>query len=124
MYSGTQTVRFTLEYSEHQLDMYQPVPTQYVIPATSSYLYAMLTTKHQTVSAICSFFLAMMCYPDAQAKAQAELDRVIGSERLPSLSDREQLPYIRALTWEVLRWKPIAPLGEHHRCAYDKRCVD
>lgn len=59
----------------------------------------------------------MMCSPDAQTKAQAEIDRVIGSERLPSLSDREQLPYVRALTWEVLRWQPIVPLGEHDHSA-------
>ncbi|KAI0736096.1 cytochrome P450 [Fomitopsis betulina] len=72
-----------------------------------------------TVSAICSFFLAMMCSPDAQTKAQAEIDRVIGSERLPSLSDREQLPYVRVLTWEVLRWQPIVPLGVPHRLTQD-----
>ncbi|EPT02822.1 hypothetical protein FOMPIDRAFT_54955 [Fomitopsis schrenkii] len=72
-----------------------------------------------TVSAICSFVIAMMCSPDAQAKAQAEIDRVVGSERLPSLSDREQLPYVRALTWEVLRWQPIAPLGVPHRLTQD-----
>ena len=73
--------------------------------------HAALTVDQQTVSAICSFFLAMMSFPDAQAKAQAEINRVVGSERLPSLSDRELLPYVKALTWEVLRWQPIAPLG-------------
>ena len=54
----------------------------------------------------------MMCFPEAQKKAQEEIDRVIGSDRLPSIADREQLPYVRALCWEVLRWRPIAPLGQ------------
>lgn len=56
----------------------------------------------------------MMCYPEVQRKAQAEIDRVVGTDRLPSIKDRERLPYIRALCWEVLRWQPNAPLGKHH----------
>ena len=65
----------------------------------------------QTVSSIKSFFLAMTCFPEVQRKAQAELDAVIGSDRMPTIADREQLPYINALLLEVLRWIPVAPLG-------------
>ncbi|KZT72684.1 cytochrome P450 [Daedalea quercina L-15889] len=72
-----------------------------------------------TVSAICSFYLAMTCYPDVQKKAQVEIDRVIGNDRLPKLTDRGELPYVRALTWEVLRWQPIAPLGIPHYLTED-----
>ncbi|KZT69861.1 cytochrome P450 [Daedalea quercina L-15889] len=72
-----------------------------------------------TVSAMRSFFLAMMCYPEVQKKAQAEIDRIIGSGRLPSVIDRDQLPYIRALCSEVLRWQPVAPLGMPHRLSQD-----
>ncbi|GJE84890.1 cytochrome P450 [Phanerochaete sordida] len=67
-----------------------------------------------TVSAITTFFLAMTLYPDVQKRAQAELDAVVGTDRLPTLDDREQLPYMRALVSEVLRWNPIAPLGVPH----------
>ena len=59
-----------------------------------------------------TFFLAMCTHPLAQQAAQAELDRVIGNDRLPTISDRAQLPYIEALIKEVLRWSPIAPMGE------------
>lgn len=45
-------------------------------------------------------------------KAQREIDVVIGRDRLPSISDREQLPYVRALVSEVLRWNPVAPLSK------------
>lgn len=58
-----------------------------------------------------SFFLAMVLYPGVQAKAQAELDSVIGSGRLPDYNDRPSLPYINAIVKEVLRWNPVAPLG-------------
>lgn len=64
------------------------------------------------MSTTCAFFLAMMCFPEAQEKAQKEIDRVIGNERLPTLSDIDNLPYVRALTWEVLRWRPVTPLGD------------
>jgi len=49
-----------------------------------------------------------------QIKAQDELDRVVGRERLPDFSDQEDLPYISALIKEVLRWFPIIPLGVPH----------
>ncbi|KAG6842992.1 hypothetical protein H0H93_002633, partial [Arthromyces matolae] len=62
-----------------------------------------------TVSAIYSFFLAMALHPDVLKKAQAELDAVVGTERLPTFEDRQYLPYIDALTKEVLRWNAVAP---------------
>lgn len=48
---------------------------------------------------------------DVQKKAQAELDAVMGSDRLPTLADRENLPYVNALLLEVLRWNTVAPTG-------------
>ncbi|KLO06596.1 cytochrome P450 [Schizopora paradoxa] len=41
---------------------------------------------------------------------QEELDTIIGKDRLPLISDRSGLPYIRAICREVLRWEPILPL--------------
>ncbi|OCH95986.1 cytochrome P450 [Obba rivulosa] len=72
-----------------------------------------------TVSAICSFFLAMTCFPEMQQKAQEEIDAVIGPDRLPTLADRDRLPYVNALCMEVLRWNPVAPLGVPHRLCED-----
>ncbi|KAH9947304.1 cytochrome P450 [Amylocystis lapponica] len=72
-----------------------------------------------TVSAIRTFFLAMMRYPEVQKKAQLELDSIIGQDRLPTIADRERLPYINALVKEVLRWNPVVPLGVPHRLTED-----
>ena len=58
-----------------------------------------------------SFFLAMVRYPEVQKKAQEEIDRVVGPDRLPTLADRDNLPYMKALCTEVLRWIPVGPLG-------------
>jgi hypothetical protein len=65
----------------------------------------------QTVASIYSFFLAVMLYPDVQRKAQEEIDRVVGDDRLPTFADRELLPYVDALSKEVMRWNVVAPLG-------------
>ena len=40
-----------------------------------------------TVTAVVRFFLAMILYPEVQKKAQEELDRVVGTDRLPSLDE-------------------------------------
>ena len=65
----------------------------------------------QMVSATVTFFLAMSLYPEVQAKAQREIDQVVGTNRLPSHKDRNSLPYLDALIKEVLRWNPVVPLG-------------
>ena len=61
----------------------------------------------------------MVLFPEAQRRAQKELDNVVGSNRLPDYEDRENLPYINALCKEVLRWHPIVPLGVAHRLTQD-----
>ena len=66
-----------------------------------------------------AFFLAMALYPEAQAKAQAELDAIVGTERLVEFSDRPSLPYVNALVKELLRWHPATPIGLPHRIVAD-----
>lgn len=53
----------------------------------------------------------MTLYPEAQKKAQQEIDLVVGNDRLPVANDYEQLPYVRALMSEVYRFSPVAPVG-------------
>ncbi|KAG2037858.1 cytochrome P450 [Suillus americanus] len=72
-----------------------------------------------TVSAIYSLFLAMTLFPDVQKKAQAEIDAVVGFDRLPSFADRDSLPYTDALVKEVLRWNVVTPTGFPHRVTED-----
>lgn len=56
---------------------------------------------------------------DIQKRAQEELDRVIGSERLPQISDQTLLPYVEAVVMECFRWNPIIPLAFPHVAAAD-----
>ncbi|KAI0674497.1 CyP450 monooxygenase [Trametes maxima] len=72
-----------------------------------------------TLSAIQAFFLVLASFPDAQKKAQAELDAVVGPHRLPEFSDQKSLPYVSAVIKECLRWHSIVPLGITHRLIED-----
>ncbi|KAI0326166.1 O-methylsterigmatocystin oxidoreductase [Cubamyces sp. BRFM 1775] len=68
-----------------------------------------------TTFSLQAFFLAMVQNPDVQRKAQAELDAVVGPDRLPDFSDKASLPYVNAVIQEVKRWHTVTPLGISHR---------
>jgi len=53
----------------------------------------------------------MTLFPEVQRKAQAEIDAVIGTDRLPTYTDRESLPFVAAVIQEILRWHVVTPLG-------------
>lgn len=63
--------------------------------------------------------MTMLLYPDAQKKAQEELDKVIGDNAFPSFGDRPSLPYVEALISEVLRWHPVTPIAFPHMLKED-----
>ena len=53
----------------------------------------------------------MALYPEVQKRAQAEIDAIIGPNRLPNFHDRPSLPYINAVVKESSRWNSVLPLG-------------
>lgn len=63
-----------------------------------------------TSNTLYAFVQAMLLYPEAQKKAQHEIDKVVG-ERLPTMDDQSSLQYIRACMKETLRWMPTTILG-------------
>ncbi|KAL7747728.1 hypothetical protein RI367_006844 [Sorochytrium milnesiophthora] len=74
----------------------------------------------ETTAAIMQWFAALIpSYPDIQAKAHEELDRVIGRGRMPTLADETSLPYIRALIKEIERVHNPFWLGAPHYTTAD-----
>ncbi|ETW77818.1 cytochrome P450 monooxygenase 60 [Heterobasidion irregulare TC 32-1] len=72
-----------------------------------------------TAASFSWWMLAMLAYPDAQKRAQAEIDSVVGRSRLPSFSDMDHLPYLRAMVKETFRWRSPDPLGVPHSSCKD-----
>lgn len=72
-----------------------------------------------TSAALQSFVLAMVLYPDAQKRAQEEIDSILGHGHFPHFGDTDALPYLKAVLYEVLRWACPAPLGLPHRVTED-----
>lgn len=85
------------------------------------FVILVISRSQQTPSSMTAFILAMLLRPEVQARAQRELDTVLGPSwtRLPTFADRARLPYIQAIVLEVLRWNPAVPLGLAHRLTQD-----
>ncbi|KAI0259890.1 cytochrome P450 [Gloeopeniophorella convolvens] len=76
-----------------------------------------------TVSALLTFMVAMLRYPEVQRKAQEEIDKIVGTSRLPDFSDQDALPYVGAVLKETMRWHPVTPLAVPH-CAVQNDTYD
>ncbi|KFY79218.1 hypothetical protein V499_01753 [Pseudogymnoascus sp. VKM F-103] len=66
-----------------------------------------------------NFMLAMMMFPEVVKKAQAEIDEIVGSERLPVFEDEKLLPYTRSIVKETLRWRAVNKFGMMHATSED-----
>lgn len=60
-------------------------------------------------SAMQSYVLGMLHYPEWQEKVQKEIDDVVGTDRPPRFEDWPNLPVVRASMKEALRWIPVIP---------------
>ena len=64
--------------------------------------------------------LLLACHPHVQAKAQKEMDDVLGRDRLPVLDDFDKLPYVKAIIAETFRFFTPVPLGLPHCSSTDE----
>ena len=64
-----------------------------------------------TAATLVGFVQAMLLFPEAQKKAQEEIDRVVGSDRYPNMEDEFDMPFVRGCVKESLRWLPTNILG-------------
>jgi len=78
-----------------------------------------LAGTETTASSLMSFFVAALLRPEIQTIAQKELDAVTRRERLPTFEDRSRLPFVDAICKEILRWRPVVPMGVPHATTLD-----
>ncbi|KAG2068179.1 cytochrome P450 [Suillus decipiens] len=105
-----------LRRMERQEEAYKPAFENALKKAATTAIVASYETTSATLMV---FVLAMVLYPDVQKRAQAEIDAVVGRDRLPTFEDRESLPYINAIVRETFRWEPVVPLGVPHATMSD-----
>ncbi|KAK8151548.1 cytochrome P450 [Phyllosticta citribraziliensis] len=67
-----------------------------------------------TSTGMLTSLMQLSLHPEVQEKAREQLDKVCGSERLPTWSDFDQLPYINSIVKESVRWGPPVPFGIPH----------
>ncbi|KAI0640914.1 cytochrome P450 [Trametes meyenii] len=75
--------------------------------------------KSLTRDVLALLMLALVRNPEVLHKAQAEVDAVVGRDRLPDFGDRGLMPYSHALLEELYRWNPPLPLAVPHRVMED-----
>lgn len=80
-------------------------------PYSSPYKSVAGTETTSGFVALC--FLLLSLHPEVLRKGQAEIDAVVGTEALPSIEHRTELPYIESVLKEVHRFHPAAPLLFH-----------
>ncbi|KAL4256021.1 cytochrome P450 monooxygenase [Pleurotus pulmonarius] len=81
-----------------------------------------LAGVESTTALVSTTLLALAMNPDKQERAQKEIDDVIGSNRLPTLDDKDSLPYVGALIKESMRWHPPIPLSLGRQTSHDDIC--
>lgn len=72
-----------------------------------------------TAAAMMSFCLCMCHFPEWQTKMQEEIDAQVPGDRMPQFEDIPNLPTVRAVIKEVLRWRPVTAGGIPHQLTKD-----
>ncbi|KAK1991628.1 cytochrome P450 2D18 [Colletotrichum falcatum] len=95
------------------------------VPHSYTALNNFLGAIHQasadtTATATLTSILFLAKYPQFQERAQVELDRVCGSERVPKWADFKDLPYINCILKEGMRIRPVVPAGMPHVVTQDQ----
>lgn len=74
-----------------------------------------------SATAIAFVIMAAATHPKAQAEVQAQLDSVVGRDRVPSFDDESLLPLVTAFYLEAYRWRPVSYGGFAHKATADIR---
>ncbi|KAN0081290.1 Cytochrome P450 [Tylopilus felleus] len=102
----------------HRLDddSKDPELVQAIKESAGTLYAASVETTHAT---LLIFVYLMLNHPEVQRRAQLEIDRVVGDQRLPDFEDRPSLPYVDAVLRETMRCRPVGPLGIPHATTED-----
>ncbi|CAK5284897.1 unnamed protein product, partial [Mycena citricolor] len=105
----------TLEDPSSSLSPNAKIAHEEVVKYTAAAMY--VGGADTIVSALGTFVVAMLLYPDVQRAAQQEIDGVWGHGNLPDFGEdaEERMPYLAALIKEVLRWRNVTAVAIPHQ---------
>ncbi|XP_077345102.1 cytochrome P450 2A4-like [Lithobates pipiens] len=78
-----------------------------------------LAGTETTASTLQFSLLVMIKHWKIQEKIQEEIDSAIGSDRLPSIADRLEMPYTSAVIHEIMRYLELVPMALPHKVTED-----
>ncbi|KAK9053948.1 hypothetical protein SSX86_025023 [Deinandra increscens subsp. villosa] len=104
------------------LSLQESEPQYYTDPMIRSFLLDLLAAGSESSNGTMEWAMSLLLnHPLVLKKAQDEIDRVIGNNRLVDESDVAKLPYLRCIINETLRLYPPGPLLVPHESSED--CV-
>lgn len=105
---------------DHQLDEYEKKGWPMSQHAFDNLMGELVEGGADTTAAqLLTLVLAFAIHPEVQQRAREEIDRVCGTDRAPTWSDFQSLPYINAIIKEGMRWRPVAVTALPHRARED-----
>ncbi|XP_030537999.2 cytochrome P450 81Q32-like [Rhodamnia argentea] len=97
-------------------------PDYYKDETIKSLMLVLLPAGTDTSAATTEWAMsAMLNHPEILKKAQAEIDEVVGHDRLVGESDLPKLPYLHCIMNETMRMYPVGPLLVPHESAEECR---
>jgi cytochrome P450 len=105
------------KYSENEKSSLPNALTMQDIQGASGSVF--IAGSNTTFATTTVALLNLMLNPRVFQKAREEIDRVVGTNRLPTLADRPNLRYIDYVVEETTRWRPLSPIGIPHKSLDD-----
>ncbi|KAI3737188.1 hypothetical protein L2E82_27183 [Cichorium intybus] len=104
------------------LSLQESDPEYYTDAMIRNFVLALLAAGSDTSAGTMEWTMSLLLnHPEVLQKAQSEIDQVVGKDRLVDESDITNLPYLRCIINETLRFKPAGPLLVPHEASED--CV-
>lgn len=101
---------------EDDPELLSQITETHLVQTLMDIFFAGVDTSRMTINWA---IMHMASLPEIQAKVQEELDRVVGTSRLPGISDRSKLNYTEATLHESMRVNMAATIGVPHKTTCD-----
>ncbi|KAL8473007.1 hypothetical protein ACS0TY_030010 [Phlomoides rotata] len=105
---------------DHFLSLQHSEPESYTDVIIKSLIMVMLLAGTDTSSVTIEWAMsALLNHPEKLEKARAEVDNLVGDNRLVEESDLQKLPYLQNIISETMRLFPATPLLLPHEASAD-----